>query len=361
MNHIMKREEKVNLVVDISIKLALLAIVIYISYLIAKPFLGIIMGGVIIAVSLSPTIGKLEQTFRNRKMVIITFMMMILAGLIFLTYLFSDYAVDSAFTLKRAVKDGTISIPLPTENVKEWPFIGNKVYTFWQSISVDFRETLTPYSDEIRKVAKFLLLALTKGFATIFLFMGSIIIATVFLIYQEKAVTFYHNILRRLVGERSQEWASLSASTVRSVTVGVLGVAVFEALLSLVGLLVMDVPFAIVWAAIIFFLTMIQVSTMIVVVPIIAYVLFQNIGVPEIIFSLYFFLVGMSNSVLRAMLIGRGVNIPTIVILIGAIGGMILMGFLGLFLGAVIFTLFYKLFDLWINETQSDAGTEKAT
>lgn len=153
--------------------------------------------------------------------------------------------------------------------------------------------------------------------------------------------------------------ADLSASTVRSVTIGVLGVAVLESLLSLIGLLVMDVSFAIVWAAIIFFLTIIQVSSMIIVIPIIAYVLFQNVGVPEIIFSLYFLIVGMSNGVLRSMLIGRGVNIPTVVILIGAIGGMMLMGILGLFLGAVIFTLFYKLFELWISEAESNNSIEK--
>ena len=52
------------------------------------------------------------------------------------------------------------------------------------------------------------------------------------------------------------------------------------------------------------------------------------------------------------MLMGRGVDIPMLVILIGAIGGMMLMGMLGLFLGAVILALAYKLFESWIDETE---------
>ena len=63
-------------------------------------------------------------------------------------------------------------------------------------------------------------------------------------------------------------------------------------------------------------------------------------------------IVGASDGVLKPMLMGRGVDVPMLVILIGAIGGMILMGMIGLFIGAVIFALAYQLFGLWMDEVQ---------
>ncbi len=67
MHNSIEREEKVNLAIEIAIKLGMLAIVIYISYLIAKPFMAIVVWGIIIAVALSPVINSLEKRFGNRK------------------------------------------------------------------------------------------------------------------------------------------------------------------------------------------------------------------------------------------------------------------------------------------------------
>jgi predicted PurR-regulated permease PerM len=74
-----------------------------------------------------------------------------------------------------------------------------------------------------------------------------------------------------------------------------------------------------------------------------------------VIFTIYMLIVGASDGVLKPMLMGRGVDIPMLVILIGAIGGMMLMGMVGLFIGAVIFALAYKLFELWISEVNDAA------
>jgi predicted PurR-regulated permease PerM len=47
---------------------------------------------------------------------------------------------------------------------------------------------------------------------------------------------------------------------------------------------------------------------------------------------------------------GRGVDIPMLVILIGAIGGMMFSGIIGLFVGAVVLAIFYRLFISWMNQ-----------
>ena len=58
----------------------------------------------------------------------------------------------------------------------------------------------------------------------------------------------------------------------------------------------------------------------------------------------------MSDAFLKPLLMGRGVDVPMLVIFIGAIGGFMTSGIIGLFVGAIIFALGYKLFLLWLNE-----------
>ena len=52
---------------------------------------------------------------------------------------------------------------------------------------------------------------------------------------------------------------------------------------------------------------------------------------------------------LKPIFLGRGVDVPMLVILLGAIGGMVLFGILGLFIGSVILAITYKIFQALIN------------
>lgn len=359
MENITQREEKVKLAIEIAIKLGLLAIVVYISYLILKPFIGIIVWGIIIAVAVSPLINGLEKRLGSRKKVIIGFTIAVIIALLIPTYLLSNTVIQESQTLVQVIKEGNVTVPPPTEKVKEWPLIGEKVYTFWSDASDNLKETLEPFKEDIKKMAGSIFSALGSGLGTIFMFIGSFIIAAAFLIGRDDFVKFYQNLLRRIVGERGNEWVLLTTLTIRSVVTGVIGVAVIQAFFALIGLILMGVPFAVALAVGIMFLTIIQVPAILIIGPVIAYVFSQGSGTAEIIFTIYMLIVGASDGVLKPILMGRGVDIPMLVILIGAIGGMILMGMIGLFIGAVIFALAYKLFGLWITEVEEAEKAEE--
>jgi len=358
MNKINEREEKVNLATEVAIKVGLLALVIYLSYLIAKPFIAIVVWGIIIAVALSPLIKSLETRFGHRKKVIIGFTVTVIAALLIPTYMLSGSLIAESQHVVQVMKDGNVTVPPPTEKVKEWPLIGEKAYKFWDAASQNLRKTLEPFTDEIKKLAGSIFSALGSGLSTVLMFVGSLIIAAVFLIGSEGATKFYQDIMRRLVGDKGEEWAQLTTLTIRSVVTGVIGVAVIQATLALIGLVLMGVPFAAVLAVAIMFLTIIQVPALLIIGPVIAYVFSQGSGTAEIVFAIYMILVGASDGVLKPMLMGRGVDVPMLVILIGAIGGMMLMGMIGLFIGAVIFALAYQLFGLWIAEVKEDEAEQ---
>lgn len=69
---------------------------------------------------------------------------------------------------------------------------------------------------------------------------------------------------------------------------------------------------------------------------------------PATIFMFWMLAVGMVDNVLKPFLLGRGLDLPIAVVFVGAIGGMIYSGVIGLFVGAV--ALGYKLFLSWLKE-----------
>ena len=360
MDRIEQREEKVKFVIEIAIDLSLLAIVIYLSYLIAKPFMAIVVWGIIIAVALSPLIDYLEKRFGNRKRIIIGITVVVSAALLIPTYVLSGDMIESAQTIVHAMDDGNIPLPPPTEKVKEWPLIGEKSYALWEAASNDLKNTLIPFKDKIKEMAESVFSALLSGLGAIFYLVGAMIIAAVFLIGSEGSVKFYKDFSCRLLGDRGNEWVKLSTLTVRSVVNGILGVAVIQGAFALIGMLLEGIPLALVWAIGVMFLTIIQIPAIILIVPVIAYAFSQGSGAYEVIFAVYMLIVSMSDGVLKPLLMGRGVDVPMLVILVGAIGGMILMDMIGLFVGAVIFALAYKLFVFWMQENTKEKVVDNA-
>ncbi len=348
------KNEQMQIAIDIFIKLGLLTLIVYISYLIVKAFLPMILWGIILAVAFSPAIDMLSKRFGNRKKIIIATALFFIAILAVSSWQLSGSLIESSQSLVESFNRKEIVIPMPSERVKEWPIIGDEAYKLWQSAHDDLPKTLEPFRGQIKKFVFWLISMLKGALGTVLVTIASIAIAALFLISRDRAVVFYKRIMRRVLGERGDEWAQLSAITVRSVAMGVVGVAVIQSAMALLGMLIAGIPLAPVWALLIMFLTIIQMPALIIIGPMIAYEFSITSGTPAAVFAIYMLAVGASDGVLKPMLMGRGVDIPMLVILVGAIGGMMLMGMIGLFLGAVILALAYKLFELWVAEADSE-------
>ena len=133
-------------------------------------------------------------------------------------------------------------------------------------------------------------------------------------------------------------------------TRGILGVASIQAVLAGIALLLANVPAAGLWTLLILIMAVIQIPTLLLLGPIIFYVFATNSMVVSVIFGIWMLAVGFSDNVLKPILLGRGVDVPMLVIFMGAIGGFILQGIIGLFVGAVLLSVGYKLFQLWLDD-----------
>ena len=107
-------------------------------------------------------------------------------------------------------------------------------------------------------------------------------------------------------------------------------------------------PAAGLWAFAVLVLAIIQLPPILVLGPIAFWVFSVADTVPATIFLIYAIVVSGSDAVLKPMLLGRGVETPMLVILIGAIGGAMASGIIGLFIGAVVLALGYELLVAWM-------------
>ena len=132
---------------------------------------------------------------------------------------------------------------------------------------------------------------------------------------------------------------------------GVVGIAFIQALLLGVGFLVKGVPGAGLLAMVALLLGIVQLPGVLLTVPVIAIVLgMEGVTAGTIAFSIYTFVAGLADNVLKPLLLGRGLEVPMPVIFIGAIGGMVTGGIIGLFIGPVALAVSYKLFWQWVDQ-----------
>lgn len=105
-------------------------------------------------------------------------------------------------------------------------------------------------------------------------------------------------------------------------------------------------------------LAIVQLPPLLILGPIIVYEFSVAETVPAVLFMIYGAIVSMSDAFLKPLFLGRGMDVPMLVILLGAIGGMILSGIIGLFVGAVVLAVGYELVIFWLAQKGKQ---EKAT
>ena len=154
---------------------------------------------------------------------------------------------------------------------------------------------------------------------------------------------------RKLVGDRGDEFAEMTMKTVNSVVKGVIGVAFIVAILNGILFFLAGIPYSGIWVLVVFVLGMLQLPLLFVTLPIIVYLFAVKGTTAAIIWTILLLFAGLSDNFLKPILLGKGSAVPTLVIFIGVIGGFILSGFIGLFTGAIVMSLGYKLLMGWMD------------
>lgn len=342
-----------------AIQIGAVFVIVMLCFQIISPFISLVAWGMIIAVALYPAHLKLSAVLGGRQKLSAT--IFVLAGLAVLlvpVVNLADSSIQSLQTLSGELDKGAISIPPPDASVAEWPLIGEKVHGIWTSAALNLEETLNQFTPQLQAIGEWLLRFIGSSALGILQFFISIIIAGVFLVSADGGYRMCKNLAKSLSEKHGHELTDMSIATIRSVVKGVLGVAFIQAVLSAIGLVLMDVPAAGVWTLIILVLAIVQLPPALILGPIAVWVFSVADTTPATIFAIYAVIVSGSDSFLKPMFLGRGMDIPMLVILLGAIGGAFLSGIIGLFTGSVTLAVGYKLLVVWMVSEEVDDATD---
>jgi predicted PurR-regulated permease PerM len=344
---------QLNLALEVSIHIGLAVLLSTACLLILLPFIPLITWGVIIAVAAYPGFQKVQRALGGRGVVTaVLFAVLFLTLLIVPVALLAGTLIEGVQTLASHLKDGTLIIPAPPAGVENWPIIGARLNGLWSQASTDISEAVRSLAPQI-KAAVPGMLSVSSGLGlTVLQFALSIVVASILLANAQRAYGLTCSLCNRLFGDEGLEFQQLIGATIRSVTSGILGVALIQSILAGLGFLVAGLPGAGLWAVTFLIAAVLQAGVLIL-IPAVIY-MFTISGVTKaVIFLIWCIFVALVDNFLKPLLLGRGVAVPTAVVFIGAIGGFVALGLIGLFVGAIVLSVGYKLFLAWLEQTPS--------
>ena len=341
---------------EATIHIGLLLIITIWCFKIVEPFITTIIWGAIIAVAAHPLYLRLRKTLGERnKLTAILFTLTFLIILIAPSALLTDTLIEGLKLLAEKIKEGSLSIPKPPENLNKVIIIGEPLTKFWLLASENFSSALQELTPTLKIIGSWLLSAATSAGMAILHFVIAIIIAGFLLANSDGSNRALRAITHRLTREKGGEFADLLENTVRSVANGILGVAFLQSILAGLAFMLAGVPLAGLWALLSLILSIAQIGVAPIVIPIIIYLFYTAQTTTAVALMVFYIFLALIDHILKPILLGRGVKTPMAIIFMGAIGGLLSYGVIGLFIGAVTLALGYELFLLWLNiESSTD-------
>lgn len=338
-------------VILITLQLGVLVFIFGWCYQIVAPFISPILWGLIIAITAYPLFAKLKKKFGDRgKLASIVITVVFLSTLLVPTLLLTGSLIDGIQHFRDTIQEGKSIIPPPGDKVKDWPAFTKPVVALWQSASDNLQSAAVNHKDQIVAGGKVVLGAIANTGVGILQFVIAIIIAGVMLVFANEGGQALRDIFTKLAGDKGKELMEISSGTIRSVVKGIVGVALIQALMAGIGFYIAGVPAAGLWTFFCLIFAVVQVGVAPVVIPVMIYLFNTGDTTTAVVFMIWGILIMISDNILKPILLGRGAPVPMLIVFLGSIGGFISSGLIGLFLGAVILSLGYKLYQGWISE-----------
>jgi len=337
---------------DTLIRAGLIVAMAVLCYQIFSPFLPLMMWAVILAVTLYPLQQWMAARLGGRQGLAST--VLVLLGILLIvtpTAVLMTSLGESVQKLISDIQTNALAIPAPPDRVASVPVVGPKLHAAWSQAHSDLPALIQSRQPQIGDIAKSALAFVASIGGGLVGFLASFIIAGVIMAFGRAGANSSRAIFERIAGhERGAEFTRLATATIRAVAQGVIGVAFIQAIVCGLCLLVAGIPWAGVLSVVILVLAIAQLPALLVTLPAIAYIWMSGDYAtgPAVLYTVLLVVSGMADNVLKPLMLGRGVDAPMPVILLGALGGMAAAGILGMFVGATLLALGYQIFMGWV-------------
>jgi predicted PurR-regulated permease PerM len=339
-------------VIQIAIRLGLLAALIVWCFVLIRPFIAILAWGVVLAVAQYPLYAWLSEHLGRPKLAagIIT---VVAAAIIIgpLTWLGLGL-VEGLRTISEQLGSERLSVPSPPAAIRNWPLVGDRLYDLWAQASTNLEAVLVQIAPHLKPLARSALAMVGSLGLGALKFIAAVILAGLLLPSGPRLVAASKSIMARLLPERSEDFIALAGTTIRSVSQGVIGIALVQSFLFGIGLKFAGFASAGFLAFVVMILSILQVGAAIVLIPCVIWIWMTKNFSMALLVTVYLVLVGLADNVLKPLLMGRGLTTPMFVIFMGLLGGTLAHGIVGLFIGPIILAVGWELMMAWIRDDQ---------
>ena len=341
--------------IETAIRLAVLALLLYWSFVLVQPFISIFIWSAVLAVALYPIFAwiSLRLGGRRRLAAALTTILSLLVIIGPATWLALGL-VDSVRAISDRLDPSVMAIPSPPVSIKDWPLIGEPIYQFWDLASTNLSAAFAAVVPQLKPLGTRLLRIGADTGLGILKFLIAVIVAGFLFSPAPALATAVKRFSLRLNPERGEEFVDQAGATIRAVSRGVIGISVLQALLAGIGLMVAGVPQASLITFAVLILGIIQVGPSVVIIPLIIWSWMTMETMSALLFTVYMLPVNLLDNLLRPLVMGRGLKTPILVILIGVIGGTLAYGITGLFLGPIVLAVIWELIVAWIKEQHAE-------
>jgi len=340
--------------IELTIRLGVLGLLLYWSFVLVRPFISIAIWSVVLTVALYPAyewmVARLGGRRRLAAVLLTILSLLIVIGPI--TWLVLGL-IDSVRTLSDRLDLSALALPSPPDVIRSWPLVGDTIYQFWDLASTNLQEALAKIVPQLKPLGSALLLIAADAGTGAIKFFVSIIVAGFLFAPAPSLVNAARRFSSRVASARGEEFVQLAGATIRTVSRGVIGISVLQALLAGLGIIAAGIPGASIITSAVLILGIIQIGPSIVLIPLIIWSWMAMETTSALLFTAYMIPVSLLDNILRPLVMGRGLNTPMLIILLGVIGGTISYGIIGLFLGPIVLAVFWELMVAWLRESKN--------
>lgn len=319
-------------------------------YLVMRPFITAFLWGAIIAIS---THGLYKRVLRvtgerRRLAATLTTLGMVIVLLVPVAILGLSLAHQLPAFADRVTAVLSGDVKPPPDWVREIPLVGKWAAKYWQSVTSNPERLRTDLLPLLKPVREFLIAFSTGVASGVLEFAVALLIAGVLYTRGEEFGGMIDRVAEHFGGEVGRQQVAVADSTVRGVFKGVLGTSAVQGILAAFGFWLAGVPRPVMLGIATFFLSLIPGGPLILALAAAAWLSATGSTGWAAFMVVWGLIVSSSDNVIRPFLIGKGVETPLVLILLGVIGGMVAFGFLGIFIGPTLLAVAHNLTRQWM-------------
>jgi predicted PurR-regulated permease PerM len=342
--------------IDVFLRLALLAILAFACFRLLQPVFGLLLWAVLLAVLQWPAHVRLRKSrlgnAGSATVIGLAGGLLLIVPAVIVIVSVSE-SIGKLLDLREAQ---ALALPPPPAALSAIPVLGRRLAAAWEAASTDLPAYLEAHGAQAKAIVQWLSDKAGSLLTGLLFFVGAVALGAVLLAFGDALAGQARRLAARIANgsARGGQLLDLSVATVRGVLQGVVGVALIQAALLGVGFFLAGIPFPGVLVLLAVLLGILQIPGIVVALPAIAWAWGHLDSRTATLFTVWTLVAGLSDNVLKPLLLGRGLDVPMPVIFLGVIGGMIADGLLGLFIGPVILAVGYRLAQEWLDRPVAD-------